>query len=286
MTTTLTNDQITAGAAVLGLDNIKTRRMFASTFFDGFGREVALMTADKSLLAEKADDFLGVDKLDEARVYEVVALNASNFDALIALARRAPSPQVADIAELPPLKPMPKPHMRLSEAEGSEDYPAPASAGQTASHCCYCSSMGYESCHHLAEVSAGQAGQVAKGARLSESAVRQLALTHANMASGGEYYDFTQQGLDAFAIDIMDAVSERAAAPADRKPRSEKQIVWETESLAAALAKMDGFAITAGTWRDSPSPTAQQYWKRACLAQELLTKTDPNDAVANLDESA
>jgi len=64
---------------------------------------------------------------------------------------------------------------------------------------------------------AGQAGQVAKSARLSESAVRQLALLHASAASGGEHYEFDQQGMDAFAIDIMDAVSERAAAPADEK---------------------------------------------------------------------
>lgn len=105
MTTTLTNDQITAGAAVL-----------------------AIPTAILHLPCNRTmSHFATVHEMNsykeghrDAR-HAAADLVLARADELKALA--APSPQVADIAELPPLKLMPKPHMRLSEAEGSEDYP-------------------------------------------------------------------------------------------------------------------------------------------------------------------
>jgi hypothetical protein len=83
----------------LDLDKLKTRRMFTSSFFDGLDRELALVTADRALLDEKADALLGVEHLDDRGVYKVAILPAAEYDALIELARRAqPSTEPASAA--------------------------------------------------------------------------------------------------------------------------------------------------------------------------------------------
>lgn len=69
--------------------------------------------------------------------------------------------------------------------------------------------------------------------------------------------------------------------------RSAKQIVDQTEELAAELARtfygrevaVDGFKFHL-----SADPRAQVCWRMACDAQQRLTNTDPEDALSELDE--
>lgn len=68
--------------------------------------------------------------------------------------------------------------------------------------------------------------------------------------------------------------------------RSAQQIVDQTETLAAHLMKSvyqreplsDGILL-----RDSECPRAQHVWRLACEIQGLLTDTDPEDALSELD---
>lgn len=86
-------------------------------------------------------------------------------------------------------------------------------------------------------------------------------------------------GLYVLHSDVVDAVAN-ATAPG----RTDAQVVEQTEMLAASLARFDGFH-NKGCFRNSTNPRVLQYWHRACIAQEILTRTDPNDAVTSIDES-
>lgn len=65
-------------------------------------------------------------------------------------------------------------------------------------------------------------------------------------------------------------------------PRTDQEIVDETDDLARELAKFGGYELD-GKFYNSPSPRAINYWNMACLAQEKLTATDPKDALTNLE---
>lgn len=67
--------------------------------------------------------------------------------------------------------------------------------------------------------------------------------------------------------------------------RTDQDIVDRTEALAAALNDWRwGGRLESGTYRDSCSLKAQACWQMAAMAQEILTGTDPENAVANLAE--
>ena len=66
--------------------------------------------------------------------------------------------------------------------------------------------------------------------------------------------------------------------------RTDQDIVDRTEALAAALNDWRwGGKLESGTYRDSGNVKAQWCWQMACRAQEILTDTDPENAVAELD---
>lgn len=65
--------------------------------------------------------------------------------------------------------------------------------------------------------------------------------------------------------------------------RTEEEIVEQTEHLADKFAEMDGFLRNSKRrWFDAMSPRGIHYWKMACLAQEILTQTDVENAVASI----
>jgi hypothetical protein len=66
--------------------------------------------------------------------------------------------------------------------------------------------------------------------------------------------------------------------------RTDEQIVLQTEALAAALANLDGFRLEGNYYHLSKNPRASMYWSRACIAQDMLTSTDANDAVSALED--
>jgi hypothetical protein len=67
--------------------------------------------------------------------------------------------------------------------------------------------------------------------------------------------------------------------------RTAEQIVAQTEELAAALNTWRwGGRLESGTYRTTPNPKAQWCWQMACKAQELLTATDPENAVSELED--
>lgn len=75
-----------------------------------------------------------------------------------------------------------------------------------------------------------------------------------------------------------------------RPSRTDEEIVAQTNKLAFTLALLSGYAFDADykfhlhtRLASCPMPRQAQYWEMARQAQLLLTDTDPDDAVANLD---
>lgn len=85
----------------------------------------------------------------------------------------------------------------------------------------------------------------------------------------------------AIELEAATALEElQARVPA---PRSDLEIVEQTEELARELAQQDGFTLESGNFRRSQNPRVITYWERACTAQRLLTGTDPEDAIDNIE---
>lgn len=74
-----------------------------------------------------------------------------------------------------------------------------------------------------------------------------------------------------------------------KNPRTDAEIVAQTNELALLCLHHTGFDIGHDMMPDdglkfyeSESPRARAAWNRACEIMELLTCTDPNDALANI----
>lgn len=70
--------------------------------------------------------------------------------------------------------------------------------------------------------------------------------------------------------------------------RTDKQIVDQTEELAVWLLgwRFNHHPETSTLMRESPHPFAGRCWAAACHIQEMLTATDPENAVAELEGEA
>jgi len=75
------------------------------------------------------------------------------------------------------------------------------------------------------------------------------------------------------------------------QPRTDQEIISQTDKLAHALALLDGYSFTDGykfhehsRIADRPSPRQAKYWEMARQAQLLLTETDPDDALMSIEE--
>lgn len=87
---------------------------------------------------------------------------------------------------------------------------------------------------------------------------------------------------------IRQALAE-AWQPAQQEPvgRTDRQIVDQTEELAVWLLSwaFNRQPETPTPMRESPHPMAERCWAAACHIQEMLTATDPENAVAELDDA-
>lgn len=64
--------------------------------------------------------------------------------------------------------------------------------------------------------------------------------------------------------------------------RTDQEIVAQTEELARRLSRESGWDIIATPYHTSPNPHAREYWRMACIAQELLTRADVQACIDNL----
>ena len=68
------------------------------------------------------------------------------------------------------------------------------------------------------------------------------------------------------------------------KPRTELEIVNQTNDLARIILTQNGYDVPKGhKFSDDANPRSKSSWQRACEIMEHMTATDPNDALANLD---
>lgn len=94
---------------------------------------------------------------------------------------------------------------------------------------------------------------------------------------------------------VADIVAE-ATGDEIKPARTAQEIVDQTESLARAIAYVDGYMVmseasTVIRAADSENRTSirdmgargMRYWSIACLAQRELTATDPDDALSELE---
>ena len=67
--------------------------------------------------------------------------------------------------------------------------------------------------------------------------------------------------------------------------RTEREIIDQTNALARELYAIRGYHARDGYRFDQAThPHEVEAWRGACAAQVLLTDTDPDDALANLEE--
>ena len=89
------------------------------------------------------------------------------------------------------------------------------------------------------------------------------------------------------AFDVADEMEAMLAAAPVVVPalRSDQEIIDQTEQVAAMLAAMLFCCeIDEGVlYRESSHPKAIACWRAACIAQEILTETDVENAVAMLE---
>lgn len=81
---------------------------------------------------------------------------------------------------------------------------------------------------------------------------------------------------------LVDQLAEQAAS----EGRTDREIVDQTEDLAREFLRVvfQRELPLSVRIRDNDNPRAKQVWAMACYAQELLTDTDVENAVAGLDE--
>lgn len=85
-------------------------------------------------------------------------------------------------------------------------------------------------------------------------------------------------------FEIPDVVKQvRDLLDTQRPKRSDQDIVGQTEELARKLASMDGYVLE-GSFRTADSARGKHFWQMACRVQEMLTDTDVQNAVDNLEE--
>lgn len=69
--------------------------------------------------------------------------------------------------------------------------------------------------------------------------------------------------------------------------RTDEEIVRQTNELAREMYKIRGYEVPTDCKfyefdRKNYHPHEQECWNMACAAQEIITGTDPNDALDNL----
>ena len=73
----------------------------------------------------------------------------------------------------------------------------------------------------------------------------------------------------------------------EREFRSDREIVDQTNELARKFYALSGNVVKEGYRFDKAHhPQEQLMWGMACVAQELLTETEPETALMELEEVA
>lgn len=66
--------------------------------------------------------------------------------------------------------------------------------------------------------------------------------------------------------------------------RTEQEVIDQTNALAGKLYAIRGYVAPEGYRFDRAThPHEVEAWQGACVAQNMLTHTDPEDALANLE---
>jgi hypothetical protein len=67
--------------------------------------------------------------------------------------------------------------------------------------------------------------------------------------------------------------------------RTDQQIVDQTNALARELYRLRGYTVPRGYRFDKAThPHEREAWRGACIAQELLTETEVENALIELED--
>lgn len=88
-------------------------------------------------------------------------------------------------------------------------------------------------------------------------------------------------GVREFEIDDVIEEVKEAFQP---KPRNNKDIIDQTNEIAALIATAQGFELDHKAFHKATATRAIEIWGLACRIQELMTATDPENAVAELED--
>ncbi|WP_337881737.1 hypothetical protein [Chromobacterium haemolyticum] len=82
----------------------------------------------------------------------------------------------------------------------------------------------------------------------------------------------------------IDDVVKEVREVFSRGRRDAQEIVDQTNQIAALIAADHGFELEHQAYHKATATRAIAIWKLACRIQELMTATDPENAVAELEE--
>lgn len=67
--------------------------------------------------------------------------------------------------------------------------------------------------------------------------------------------------------------------------RTSKQIVQQTNELAHKIYALRGYEVRKGyRFDEATHPQEVEAWEAACIAQRMLTNTDPMDALSEMED--
>jgi len=89
-------------------------------------------------------------------------------------------------------------------------------------------------------------------------------------------------GFDWEIEDIISAVENKCENPG---VRSDQEVVDQTNKLAGDFANIEGWDFKEGyEFYLSENPRGEGFWRKACVAQELITGSCMQTAISNLDK--
>lgn len=109
--------------------------------------------------------------------------------------------------------------------------------------------------------------------------------TLSDVVTGVTVNDRTTERSDAvFMAKLLREAQEQGE---EYKPRSAQEIVDQTLEVSRIIYRHRGYVVPEGfKFYESKHPHEIQAWSAACEIQEILTNTDPEDALCELEDES
>ncbi|MCG9124266.1 hypothetical protein LH460_06220 [Laribacter hongkongensis] len=94
-----------------------------------------------------------------------------------------------------------------------------------------------------------------------------------------------EAGSDFEICDVVNKVEEGYLKP-DSYPRKAQYIVDQTNEIAVLISTFMGYELTSGQFHKATATRGRAIWNLACEIQELMTDTDVENALQEIEEES